>query len=137
MPNQPDTDSVTTEAWQSLQLNIRVCFASSLSFYPHKLTTKPFMQPDSVQTIQDALARVSLPRFAQVVPSSSSSSSNEATQEVLFEALPEILVLHLERFTYVAATKSIEKITKPVRFGRELEIPLGTDFLVCSPASEG
>jgi hypothetical protein len=64
------------------------------------------------------------------------SSSNEATQEVLLEALPQILVLHLERFVYDAATESINRIRKPVRFEPELEIPLGTGLLVCSPAGE-
>jgi hypothetical protein len=70
----------------------------------------------------------------QAVESSSTSTSNEATQEVLLEALPQILVLHLERFID-AATENINRIRKPIQFGPELEIPLGTGFLVCSPAS--
>ena len=67
----------------------------------------------------------------QAVESSSASSSNEATQEVLLEALPQILVLHLERFIDGAT----ENINRTIQFGPELEIPLGTIFLVCSPAS--
>ena len=56
------------------------------------------------------------------------SSSNEATQQILLEALPPILVLHLERFLYDVTTASINKISKPVKFGPELEIPLGMTF---------
>ena len=66
----------------------------------------------------------------------SSSSSNEATQQVLLEVLPQILVRHLERFVYDAATESVNRIRKPVHFGPELEIPLGTGFLVCPLAGE-
>ena len=67
----------------------------------------------------------------------SNSSSDEGTQQVLLEALPQILVLHLDRFMYNAAKDRINMIRKPVRFEPELEIPLGTGFLVCSPASKG
>jgi hypothetical protein len=49
---------------------------------------------------------------------------------VLIEALPPVLVLHLKRFLYDAATGSVVKIGKPVQFTPELEIPLGADFLL-------
>ena len=88
---------------------------------PHRLTSKPFTQPGSVHTIEDALARVSqsCSLSMQVVQ----SSSNEATQRVLLEALPQILVLRL------VTTESINTIRKAVQFGPELEIPLGTGFV--------
>jgi hypothetical protein len=54
------------------------------------------------------------------------SSSSEGSQEVLLEALPPVLVLHLERFLYDAAADGIVKISKFVQFAPELEIPLGT-----------
>ena len=131
VPSQPD--AVTIEAWQTLQLNIQVRFSSFSPFRPHRLTSKPFTQPDSVHTIEDALTRVSQPRSTKVVQ----SSSNEATQQVHLKALPTILVLHIERLVSDVATESINRIRKkPVQFGPELEIPLGTGFLVCSPASE-
>ena len=44
------------------------------------------------------------------------------------EALPSVLVLHLERFLYDAAADGIVKINKPVQFPPELEIPLGKSF---------
>ena len=61
------------------------------------------------------------------------SGLNKATQQVLLEALPQILVLHLERFVYDAATEGINKISMPVRFAPELEIPIGTTFYFVSP----
>ena len=67
-----------------------------------------------------------------VIQSSSSSNWNEATKEVLLEALPQILVLQLERFVYDPDTDCINRnyrIRKPVRFEPELEILLGTVFL--------
>jgi ubiquitin carboxyl-terminal hydrolase 10 len=52
---------------------------------------------------------------------------------VQIEALPPILVLHLERFLYDAAADAMVKISKPVQFAPELEIPPGTAFLLYSP----
>ena len=78
------------------------------------------MQPDSVHTIQDALAHVSRP---QSVPSCPDEASRQVT--TLIEALPSVLVLHLKRFLYDAATGGLVKIDKPVQFSRELEIPQG------------
>ena len=46
------------------------------------------------------------------------------------EALPPVLVLHLERFLYDVAADGIKKISKPVQFAPVLEIPLGMDFSV-------
>jgi hypothetical protein len=102
-------------------------------FHSRSLTSKPFAQPSSVHTIQDALTHVSWPQQVNV----GQSNSNEATRQVLLEALPQILVLHLERFPYDAATDGINKINKPVQFEPELEIPLGTIFSFVSRVSEG
>ena len=52
---------------------------------------------------------------------------------MLLEALPQILVLHLERFVYDAATEGIYKISKPIRFAPELEIPIGMIFSFVCP----
>jgi len=56
------------------------------------------------------------------------SGSSEASQQVLIEALPPVLVLHLKRFLYDTATRGVVKIGKPVEFTPELEIPLGTCY---------
>ena len=94
-----------------------------------RLIFKLFAQPDSIHNIQDALAHVSQPQPVQV----GQSSSSEASQQVLLEALPPVLILHLERFLYDAATDSINKISKPVQVMPELEIPPGTGFSFISP----
>ncbi|KAH9981757.1 hypothetical protein BJV74DRAFT_778415 [Russula compacta] len=92
-------DSIVVEDWRALQLDI---------------------QRDSVHTIQDALSYISQPQSVQVGP----SGSSEASQQVLIEALPPILVLHLKRFLYDTAARGVVKVGKPVQFTSELEIPL-------------
>jgi hypothetical protein len=61
------------------------------------------------------------------------SSSSRVSKEVKIEALPPILVLHFERFLYDAAADGMVKISKPVQFAPEFEIPLGTIFPSFSP----
>ncbi|KAF8462482.1 hypothetical protein DFH94DRAFT_640676, partial [Russula ochroleuca] len=94
-PKQPDTVSV--EDWQLLQLDI---------------------EHDSVHSIEDALARISHLRPVRLGP----SGLSEASQQVLIDALPPVLVLHLKRFLY-DVSDGIVKISKPVQFAPELEIP--------------
>jgi ubiquitin carboxyl-terminal hydrolase 10 len=60
-------------------------------------------------------------------------SSSEASQQVLLEALPAVLVLHLKRFLYDAEADVLVKISKPVKFAPELEIPIGTIFSFVFP----
>ena len=127
MPIQPDT--VPVKVWRSLQLNIQVGFFTSLSLPPAVTNLETFTQPNSVHTIQDALAHVSQPQPVPV----GQSYSNEASQQVLLETLPPILVLHLDRFQYDEATEGIVKISKPVQFAPELEIPHRTIFSFALP----
>jgi hypothetical protein len=82
-----------------------------------------------VYTIEDALARISHLQPVQLgLP-----GLGEASQQVLIEELPPILVLHLKRFLYDAAADGIIKINKPVRFAPELKVPLGMYFSFVSP----
>ena len=81
---------------------------------------------DSVRAIEDALAHVS---YLQPIQLGSSGFS----QQVLIEVLPSVLVLHLKRFLYDVVADGIVKISKPVRFAPELEIPLGTVFSLSFP----
>jgi ubiquitin carboxyl-terminal hydrolase 10 len=84
---------------------------------------------DSVHAIEDALARISHPQPVELGP----SGLSEASQQVLIEALPPVLVLHLKRFLYDVAADAINKINKAVQFAPELDIPLGTIFSLVSP----
>jgi ubiquitin carboxyl-terminal hydrolase 10 len=56
------------------------------------------------------------------------SGLSDASQQMLIEALPPILVLHLKRFEYNAAAGRVIKIGKRVQFSSELQIPIGTFF---------
>ena len=89
-------------------------------------------QPDSVLTVQDALLRVSQSQSTQ--DGASGSSDSDASQQMLIEALPPVLVLHLKRFRYDEAAGGVVKISKPVRFFPELDIPFGMLF-VFTPAT--
>jgi hypothetical protein len=93
------------------------------------LTSEIFAQPDSVHTVEDALAHISQPQPVQV----RQSSPSDVTKQVQIEAFPSVLILHLKRFLYDAAADGIVKISKPVLFAPELEIPLGTNFSFVSP----
>ncbi|KAI0261818.1 hypothetical protein BGY98DRAFT_1104340 [Russula aff. rugulosa BPL654] len=68
-----------TEDWRSLHLDI---------------------QHDSIRTVQDALAYISQPQSGEQI---SASGFGLASQQVLIEALPPILVLHLDRVRYDVA----------------------------------
>ena len=47
---------------------------------------------------------------------------------MLVEVLPPVLVLHLKRFLYDAATDGIVKVGKFIQFAPELDIPIGKIF---------
>ena len=66
-------------------------------------------------------------------PEAGQSSSSGAFQQVHIEVLPDVLVLHLKRFLYDVATDGIVKISKPVQFPPELDIPLGIVFFLLFP----
>ena len=108
-------------------------FSCFLLFPCARTDLRTLAQPNSVHTIQDALEHISQPRPVQV----GQSSSSEASQQVLLETLPPILVFHLERFLYEGATEGMVKLGKPVQFAPELKIPLGTISLLLACASQG
>jgi hypothetical protein len=81
-------------------------------------------QPNSVHTVEDALAHATQPQPAQV----GQLSSSEMSQQVQIEALPPLLILRFNRFLYDAAADGTVKISRPVQFAPELDIPPGTIF---------
>ncbi|KAH6903059.1 hypothetical protein BKA70DRAFT_1387774 [Coprinopsis sp. MPI-PUGE-AT-0042] len=94
-------DSVIVEDWRSLRLDI---------------------QREQIKTIQDALSFISHPEPVQVSLSTQPGVAVEATQQVLIESLPPILVLHIKRFHFDTNAKGVVKVSKQVTFGPELEI---------------
>ncbi|TDL27323.1 cysteine proteinase [Rickenella mellea] len=95
-------DSVLVEDWRALQLDI---------------------QPEQVHNVEDALRHISFPQSVQVSSVTKGGAIVDATQHVLVESLPAILVLHLKRFLYDTSAKGVVKIGKHVAFRPELEFP--------------
>lgn len=90
--------------------------------------TDPFLKRDKIETIQDALSYISFPQPVQVTNPTRPGVTIEASQQVLIEALPPVLVLHVKRFCYDIAVGGVVKVGKHVRFGPELEIGPGEFF---------
>lgn len=88
------------------------------------------MQRDQIHTIQDALSYISHPQSVQMTHSTRPGVIVEASQQVLIEALPPVLVLHMKRFCYDTTVGGVVKVSKQVRFGPELEI--GADIMAPS-----
>jgi len=91
------------------------CF---LAFDPTSLC----FQRDQIRTIQDALSYISHPQPVQLSLPTQPGVPVEATQQVLIEALPPVLVLHIKRFCYDTNVKGVVKVGKQVTFGPELEV---------------
>lgn len=87
--------------------------------------TNIIFQRDHIHTIQDALAHISDPQSVQVTNPSRPGVTVDASQQVLIDALPHILVLHMKRFCYDTSVKGVVKVGKQVRFGAELEVGPG------------
>lgn len=109
------------EDWRSLRLDIQVCRFTSLwsTFF---CLTGCLEQREQIHTIEDALAYISHPQSVQVTLPSRPGVTVEASQQVLIDALPQILVLHMKRFCYDKSVGGVVKVGKQVRFGPELEI---------------
>lgn len=83
------------------------------------------MQREDVHSIKDALRYLSHPEAVQITSPTRPGVVIDATQQVLIETLPPILILHLKRFHYDTAVNDVVKIGKQVAFGPELEIGPG------------
>ncbi|CAK5278168.1 unnamed protein product, partial [Mycena citricolor] len=99
-------DSVIVEDWRSLRIDI---------------------QREGIQTIEDALAFLSHPQSIQMAHPTRPGTVLEASQQVLIDSLPPILVLHMKRFCYDAAEGAVIKVGKQIVFSPELE--LGNDLM--------
>ncbi|TFK67100.1 cysteine proteinase [Pluteus cervinus] len=104
VPHQKD--SVIVEDWRSLRLDI---------------------QREQIHTIQDALSHISHPQPVQVTNPSRPGVTIEASQQVLIESLPSILILHMKRFFFDTNVGGVVKVGKQIQFGPELDI--GSDVM--------
>ncbi|KAM0245247.1 hypothetical protein ACHAQJ_010608 [Trichoderma viride] len=95
-------DSITTERYQPLQLDIG--------------------SPD-VKNVVDALRGLTRPERLQGDFNSPRGKDVVATKQVFIESLPPVLILHLKRFQFDAEGHGTVKIWKKVGYPLELEIP--------------
>ncbi|TBU35523.1 cysteine proteinase [Dichomitus squalens] len=95
-------ESVTIEDWRSLQLDI---------------------QPENVKTLRDALLHISQPQQVQISIPTRPGALLDAQQQVLIEALPPVLILHMKRFLYDTKVGDVVKVGKQVSFASELDVP--------------
>ncbi|KAI0748393.1 hypothetical protein C8Q80DRAFT_1171656 [Daedaleopsis nitida] len=95
-------ESVTIEDWRSLQLDI---------------------QPENVKSLRDALQHISHPQPVQISIPTRPGQILDATQQVLIDALPPVLILHMKRFLYDTKVGDVVKVGKQVSFSAELDIP--------------
>ncbi|KAJ4267698.1 hypothetical protein NW762_003812 [Fusarium torreyae] len=95
-------DSITTEPYQPLQLDIG--------------------SPD-VRNVIDALRGLTRPERLQGDFNSPRGKDVTATKQVFIESLPPVLILHLKRFQFDAEGNGTVKIWKKIGYPLELEIP--------------
>ncbi|KPM39075.1 hypothetical protein AK830_g7513 [Neonectria ditissima] len=95
-------DSITTEPYQPLQLDIGA--------------------PD-VRNVVDALRGLTRPERMQGNFNSPRGKDVTATKQVFIESLPPVLILHLKRFQFDAEGNGTVKIWKNVGYPLDLEIP--------------
>ncbi|CAM1500825.1 Fc.00g099870.m01.CDS01 [Cosmosporella sp. VM-42] len=95
-------DSITTEPYQPLQLDI----GSS-----------------DVRNVVDALRGLTRPERLQGDFNSPRGKDVVATKQVFIESLPPVLILHLKRFQFDAEGNGTVKIWKKIGYPLELEIP--------------
>ena len=88
---------------------------------------------ESVYTVEDALAHV--PHLHRVEPGP--DSIDKRSHQMLIEQLPSVLVVHLNRSRYDSAAGGMVKISKPIRFAPELDIPLGAVSPLSPPYYQG
>ena len=90
------------------------------------------IQPEDVKTLRDALQHISHPQTVQVSIPTRPGAILDATQQVLIEALPPVLIMHMKRFLYDIKVNDVVKVGKQVSFSPELDIPSGSfhDFIV-------
>ncbi|KAF4119961.1 ubiquitin carboxyl-terminal hydrolase 10 [Geosmithia morbida] len=95
-------DSITTEPYQPLQLDIG--------------------SPE-VRSVVDALRGLTRPERLQGDFNSPRGKDVQATKQVFIESLPPVLILHLKRFQFDAEGHGTVKIWKKIDYPLDLEIP--------------
>ncbi|KAH8959219.1 hypothetical protein BDL97_06G067900 [Sphagnum fallax] len=103
-------------------------------------TVQPFLVmhldilPDAIHSVEDALKFFAAPESLEGYKPTSGKGNEvvSASKAIKIQALPQVLLLHLMRFSYGALGSG--KLHKPVRFS--LDLTLGRELLA-SPSSAG
>jgi ubiquitin carboxyl-terminal hydrolase 10 len=85
-------------------------------------------QRSGIHTIADALVLISHPQTVQMSHPSPPGILVDASQQILIDALPPILILHIKRFCYDMAVGGVVEVGKRVVFGPELEVGNGASL---------
>lgn len=151
------SDEDDDESWETVGPKNKTAITRTQSFIPSKLseifggqlksvvkargnkasaTIQPFLLlhlnicPDPVHTIEDALHLFSAPETLEGYRASSAGKAElvSASKSVKILELPEIIILHLMRFSY--GSQGSTKLLKPIHF--PLHLTLNRDLLVLS-----
>lgn len=93
------------------------------------VTREPFLslsldiESGLVRSVEDSLLKYFQPELLEGYTLESSSETVDARKHVLLESLPDVLVLHLKRFSHNAQTGELTKVTKRLEFPQLLEVP--------------
>lgn len=155
------SDEDDDDSWETVGPKNKTAITRTQSFIPSKLseifggqlrsvvkargnkasaTIQPFLLlhlnicPDPVHTIEDALHVFSAPETLEGYRASSAGKAElvSASKSVKILDLPEIIILHLMRFSY--GSQGSTKLLKPIYF--PLDLILNRELLV-SPSQEG
>jgi ubiquitin carboxyl-terminal hydrolase 10 len=114
---------VVVEDWRALRLAIQVPVAKCSS---RSRRFMDLLQRDNVHTIKDALLNISSPQSVSLTSPTRPGVAIEASQQVLIDALPPILVVHMKRFLYdTSGVGGVVKVGKQIPFVEELEVAGG------------
>lgn len=95
---------------------------TSVTYEPYQPLQLDIGSPD-IHNIVDALKGLTKPENIQGDFNSPRGPNVTATKQLFIETLPPVLILHLKRFQYDAATGGTQKIWKKIGYPLDLELP--------------
>lgn len=107
-------------------LNVAKVKSPSITRDPFQHVQLDISDP-AVHSIEDAFMHLAHLEELQYTTSGASKQEVKATKQILIDAVPRILIIHLKRFSYISTggmyDSEVQKISKPISFPEQLEIP--------------